>query len=91
MSRAREALDERIAAGAAFGFYRPYDRDREGVAPERWHLSHVPTAKEQLKGLTEGLLRQTTQQADMLLKQTVLDNLDEIYQRFVINVNPPPA
>lgn len=35
-------LDERIAAGEAHGFYRPYNKDRGGVAPERWHLSYSP-------------------------------------------------
>ncbi|NIM47861.1 MAG: D-alanyl-D-alanine carboxypeptidase family protein, partial [Gemmatimonadales bacterium] len=37
-----EWLDGRIAADAAFGFFRPYERDRQGVAPERWHLSYAP-------------------------------------------------
>jgi LAS superfamily LD-carboxypeptidase LdcB len=35
-------LDARIAAGESHGFYRPYDKDRGGVAPERWHLSYAP-------------------------------------------------
>lgn len=37
-------LDERMAAGASHGFYRPYDEDRGGVARERWHLSYAPLA-----------------------------------------------
>jgi LAS superfamily LD-carboxypeptidase LdcB len=35
-------LDARMAAGDSHGFYRPYDKDRGGVAPERWHLSYAP-------------------------------------------------
>lgn len=35
-------LDQRMAAGQSYGFYRPYGRDRGGVAPERWHLSYAP-------------------------------------------------
>jgi LAS superfamily LD-carboxypeptidase LdcB len=35
-------LDARMAAGESHGFYRPYDTDRGGVAPERWHLSYAP-------------------------------------------------
>jgi LAS superfamily LD-carboxypeptidase LdcB len=35
-------LDKRMAADASHGFYRPYDKDRGGVAPERWHLSYAP-------------------------------------------------
>ncbi len=35
-------LDARMAAGESHGFYRPYEKDRGGVAPERWHLSYAP-------------------------------------------------
>jgi LAS superfamily LD-carboxypeptidase LdcB len=37
-------LDARMAAGESQGFYRPYNKDRGGVAPERWHLSYAPLA-----------------------------------------------
>jgi LAS superfamily LD-carboxypeptidase LdcB len=84
-------LDERTAGGAAFGFFRPYDRDRGGVAPERWHLSHAPTAEPLLAGLTPDLLRATVRQADLRLKDVVLDHLDEIVARFVTNINRPHA
>jgi len=81
-------LDERITTGASFGFYRPYDLDRGGVAPERWHLSYAPVASGYLRHLTTGLLRSTIEQAEMQLKDTVLEHLDEIHTRFVSNVNP---
>ena len=45
-------LDERIATGQSFGFYRPYDRDRGGVSPERWHLSYAPDASEMAAAFT---------------------------------------
>ena len=35
-------LAERIAADDAEGFFRPYDIDCGGVAPEPWHLSYRP-------------------------------------------------
>jgi LAS superfamily LD-carboxypeptidase LdcB len=82
-----EWLDERIAGEQAFGFFRPYDEDRDGVAPERWHLSYAPVAIEYLEQLTPDLLREAIEPVDMLLKNTVLERLDEIYERFVINVN----
>jgi LAS superfamily LD-carboxypeptidase LdcB len=84
-------LDQRIAAGAAHGFFRPYDRDRGGVAPERWHLSHAPVAGRYLPGLTVPLLRRTIERADLGLKPAVLAHLDEIHRRFVVNVNPAAA
>ena len=84
-------LDGRIEAGTAFGFFRPYDRDRGGVAPERWHISYAPVADDLLRRLTPDVLRETVRQADMRLKDTVLRELDGIYQRFVVNVNRRPS
>ncbi len=82
-----EWLDGRIAAGTAFGFFRPYDRDRGGVAPERWHISYAPVSDVLLRQLTPEVLRATVRQADMRLKPVVLEQLDAIYQRFVLNIN----
>jgi len=84
-------LDARMAAGAAHGFFRPYDRDRGGVAPERWHLSHAPTAGPLLEALTPGVLRATLERADLRLKDVVLEQLDGIVARFVVNISRPPA
>lgn len=85
-----EWLDARVATGTAFGFYRPYDLDRGGVAPERWHLSHAPVAIHFARLLTPDLLQATIAGADMLLKDVVLEHLDEIHDRFVTNVSLPP-
>jgi hypothetical protein len=84
-------LDERIAASQAHGFFRPYDRDRGGVAPERWHLSHAPVAGRYLPKLTVPVLRRTVGRADLSLKPAVLAHLDEIHRRFVTNVNQAAA
>ena len=82
-----EWLDERIAGGGSFGFFRPYDEDRAGVAPERWHLSYVPLAATYLKQLTPDVLRAAVAEGGVLLKDTILLTLGEIHQRFVMNVN----
>ena len=82
-----EWLDERIAAGASHGFFRPYDEDRQGVAPERWHVSHAPIAVRCERGLTIEVLRATLLESDLRLRDTVLEHLEEIYERFVININ----
>lgn len=86
-----EWLDTQMASNGAHGFFRPYDLDRNGVAPERWHLSYAPIAAECMRRLTRDLLRETVEQAEMLLKAVVLEHLDEIYERFVINTNPSAA
>ncbi|NIM47862.1 MAG: D-alanyl-D-alanine carboxypeptidase family protein, partial [Gemmatimonadales bacterium] len=43
------------------------------------------------RGLTTELLRETIQKADIELKEVVLQNLDEIYERFVTNISRPFA
>lgn len=83
-------LDERMGQGRSFGFFRPYDRDRGGVLPERWHLSHAPTAAEYQSRFTLAVLRETLEGADLLLKDVVLEDLEELYGRFVTNVGKPP-
>jgi LAS superfamily LD-carboxypeptidase LdcB len=84
-------LDQRMAVGRSFGFFRPYDQDRGGVAPERWHLSFDPVAHRLQENLTVGTLASTIQDSDLLLKEVVLGHLEEIFERFVINVGRPPA
>lgn len=86
-----EWLDQRIASGTSFGFFRPYDRDRQGVAPERWHLSFAPIASEYLQELSVDLLRETVERAELELKNDVLENLPEIHRRFVVNTNQVTA
>jgi hypothetical protein len=83
-------LDDRMSRSEAFGFFRPYDRDRSGVAPERWHLSCAPVAAAFEAEMTADLLRDTIQGSGLLLQEVVLDHLDEIYERFVINIGRPP-
>ena len=84
-------LDERIAARESFGFFRPYDRDRGGVAPERWHLSFWPVAASMEAEFGVDILRATLERVPLELKEVVMENLEEIFQRFVINIGRPPA
>ena len=84
-------FDQRLAVDATFGFFRPYDLDRQGVAPERWHLSCAPVATLFEQQLTVAVVRETIQNADIELKEVVLEYLDEIYERFVLNIGRPPT
>ena len=65
------------------GFYRPYALDLGGVSPEPWHLSYAPLANGYAQQLTEAVLRERIEASDIQLKHAILDNLAEIYQRFV--------
>ena len=84
-------LDERISAFSAVGFFRPYEWDRNGVAPERWHLSYAPVADQYESLLTTEVVRNTIQNTNIELKEVVLAHLDEIYERFVFNICRPPT
>lgn len=75
-------LDDELAQGNS-DFFRPYAQDRGGIAPEPWHLSYAPLATVFSRQLTQELLREQLEQTDLELKQVVLDNLDEIYSRFI--------
>ncbi|MBN8430725.1 M15 family metallopeptidase [Microbulbifer salipaludis] len=80
-------LDERIAAGKSYGLFRPYAEDRGGVAPERWHLSYAPRAREfQQLHSAEALqaqLQQCQADSELALADTVCGAIGEIYPRFV--------
>jgi LAS superfamily LD-carboxypeptidase LdcB len=72
-----------------FGFYRPYQHDLGGVAPEPWHISHIKQSQLLVDQLSEQVLFNCIQNSELLAKQTILDNLPAIYRRFVTNVTPP--
>jgi LAS superfamily LD-carboxypeptidase LdcB len=80
-------LDERMAAGASHGFYRPYALDRGGVAPERWHLSFAPLAQDCSRRFDAGLLRECwareLTRGALALQEEVEAALDEIVERYV--------
>lgn len=64
-------------------FFRPYAQDCGGIAPEPWHLSYAPLANEFAREYSETLLREQLEVTELQLKNTVLENLSEIYQRFI--------
>lgn len=76
-------LDEHFASGVGYGFFRPYCQDRGGIAPERWHLSYAPIAARYQAMLTPQALAKAIVEADMLQKQSVLAQIDDLYQRYV--------
>ena len=73
-------------------FCRPYDKDRGGVAPERWHLSYAPLSSRCQQQLAVDTLRALYQDQSILLAEVVCAHLDEIYERFVsVPVSVYPA
>jgi LAS superfamily LD-carboxypeptidase LdcB len=77
------------AHAGEFGFYRPYDRDRGGVQPEPWHLSHAAVAGEAQILLTPALLGEALRGAPMAGLDAVLERLAGIHARYVRTVATP--
>jgi LAS superfamily LD-carboxypeptidase LdcB len=73
-----------------WGFYRPYVTDRGGVAPEPWHLSHAPTARDASKRLRIGAIRAAIADGGVLGREPLLKALPTIYARYVRAVDRPP-
>ncbi|KAA1160498.1 M15 family metallopeptidase [Pseudoalteromonas distincta] len=71
-----------------FGFYRPYQHDLGGVAPELWHISHIKQSQLLVNKLSEQVLFECIKNSELQGKQAILDNLPAIYKRFVTNVSP---
>ena len=88
-AKLHEWLDSRISAGNAFGFYRPYAADRGGVAPERWHISYNPLSRRYLEAYTFSIFKKNIEESEILLKDVLLENADEVYQRFFLNIDLP--
>ena len=60
---------------ASFGFYRPYDIDRGGVAPEPWHWSYAPLAENYLNAYD-------TDQLCAILARVELPGLQQMQEEF---------
>ena len=82
-------LDARMMQDSAFGFFRPYNTDRGGVSPERWHLSYYPLSRRFLETYTFTIFKNNLESSQIHLKDVLLDNIEEIYQRFLLNFDLP--
>lgn len=86
------ALNDWLAShAAAFGFYRPYASDRGGYQPEPWHLSYAPVAKAALQQFSAAVLQQALDDSDIAAAAAVRRRLPQIVERYVLNVDTPPA
>ncbi len=73
------------------GFYRPYQTDLGGVKPERWHLSHAPTAQRLFEQHSAAHLRGVLAASGLELKEVVLAELPEIFDRFFLRISDAPG
>lgn len=73
-----------------FPFHRPYAEDLGGVAIEPWHLSFTPLSSQFESLYTFDVFKENISQSEILLKDSVERSLEDIYERYVINVQSPP-
>ncbi|CAH6852787.1 D,D-carboxypeptidase family protein [Vibrio chagasii] len=70
-----------------FGFFFPYSRDLGGVAIEPWHISHRSVSELCLSQLSPTLLGKQLRSKPILGYEIIMEQLDEIYARFVANIS----
>lgn len=71
-------------------FFRPYQQDLGGVAPEPWHLSFKPEAQEFIETLNlENFLNflESPHCQDIALLEVVKKNAEEIFHRFALKIS----
>ena len=71
---------------ADFGFYRPYDRYRGGVAAEPWHISHRAVADSLAPEQSIAAIATTLERSDVAGKETILQHLPALYESYIVNV-----
>jgi len=78
-------LDKQFKGGEFSGFCRPYFENRECyVADEPWHLSCIEVARRYEKALDKDRLLAFYRGCDeLLLRDQVVRNFDEIYDRYI--------
>ncbi|PKG81952.1 D-alanyl-D-alanine carboxypeptidase [Colwellia sp. 75C3] len=74
-----------------FGFYFPYARFQGGVAKEPWHLSYLPLAQQYQQAFDVELLTQALKNSAILGKDVIIENIDDIANRYINNVCDAPS
>lgn len=70
---------------ADFGFFRPYNYFTGGMFPEPWHLSFANASMEAIQSVTVQLLRDVTNNANILGKEIALELIPSIYEQYILN------
>lgn len=76
-------LDGYLSSQNNPGFYRPFDIDRGGVAPERWHLSYGPLAASCQGQLSVAVVEESLADCGLILADIVLSDIQSIYTRYI--------
>jgi hypothetical protein len=88
-ARLHQWLDEQFANNNAGGFFRPYANDHGGISPERWHLSFFPISRRVIDVYTFSIFKKNILESDVMFKEIILENADEIFQRYLMSFDLP--
>lgn len=77
-------LHDYLEQAAAPAFFFPYQQDRNGIAPEPWHLSYRPVAERFQHLWSLSALSSLIVNSDIREKECIIDNLDSLYERYVL-------
>ncbi|EGT3586400.1 peptidase M15 [Proteus mirabilis] len=69
---------------SAYDFYRPFTDKESYIAYEPWHISYLPLSYEASQAYTIDILRAVLEEEPILGKQWLLDNLETVYQRYIV-------
>lgn len=72
-----------VLAEPACAWFRPYATDTGAVAAEPWHISYQPIASICAASFDQQVFEQNIRQADLALHQTLLDNVEDLYHRYI--------
>lgn len=70
-----------------YDFFRPYARDRGGVAAEPWHLSYRPLAREAQRLLTPEILLDSWKDHQVAGAEWLTPRMPALFGRYITNVD----
>ena len=72
-------------------FFFPYTTDAGGIMPEPWHLSYWPIAQKYQQAWSLTALKEQLRASDLLEKDVIVENLNELYERYMRQSIYPPC
>lgn len=69
-----------------FGFFRPYDKYRGGVAAEPWHISHVSTSESIMQQFDVDYCKTYLQQSAIAAKDFIDSQFENYYENYFCNI-----
>ena len=79
-------LDENLSK---FGFYRPYEEFRGGVAEEPWHISHLNCSDKLVQHQSSENIITALKHSNVLGKASLIKHMPNLYKQYITNICLP--